>query len=90
MSETVKERKQSQPLSTGVALFLGFIGGALLRSKAAPDDPSIRKTSKEYVKNKYQEKMDHLNETGRQRYEKIQVKKQALKSEARKDAVTRN
>ncbi|GGF17485.1 hypothetical protein GCM10010954_15270 [Halobacillus andaensis] len=88
MSHTIKERKQSNKLSTGIALCAGLLGGALLRSKLAPDDPSIRKTTKDYVKGKYTAKTDKLNEVGKRKYERFQIKKQGLKSEARKDAIT--
>ncbi|MCP3026954.1 hypothetical protein [Halobacillus sp. A5] len=87
MSHSIEERKQSGKLCTGLALCAGLLGGALLRSKLAPDDPSIRKTTKDYVKDKYTTKTAGLNQTGKQKYEKILIKKQGLKSEARKDAI---
>ncbi|WP_173918100.1 hypothetical protein [Halobacillus sp. Marseille-Q1614] len=88
MSHTIKERKQPNNLIAAVIFLISFLGGALLRSKIAPDDPSIRQSTKGYVKDKYNQKTDKLNEKGKQRYQGIQRKKQSLKSEARKDAIT--
>ncbi|WP_431802150.1 hypothetical protein [Halobacillus andaensis] len=70
MSHTIEERKQSNKLSIGAALCAGLLGGAWLRSKLAPDDPSIRKTTTNYVKDKYSTKKARLNETGKRKYEK--------------------
>lgn len=88
MSHTIKERKQPNNLITMIVFAVSFLAGAYLRSTIAKDDPSIRHTTKNYMKDKYNQKTGRLQEEGKQRYQSIQQKKQSLKSEARKDAIT--
>ncbi|WP_082231986.1 hypothetical protein [Halobacillus massiliensis] len=90
MSHTIKERKQPNNLMTAIAFIVSFLAGAYLRSTLAKDDPSVRDTAKTYMKDKYNQKTGRLQEEGKQRYQSFQQKKQSLKSEARKDAITQN
>lgn len=80
MSEMVKDRKTDSKISMGVVLLFGFVAGTLLRSKTSPDDPSIRRTTKNYV----QAKKDKLMTIGEQKFNEIQSKKKGLQSDAKK------